>query len=67
MATLTTPAARTERPQRGRRGIETWSIGRLARVVTMLFVAVIFAFPVLGFIAMAFRSNEGVEAGSGGF
>jgi multiple sugar transport system permease protein len=67
MATLTTPAARVDRPQRGRRGIETWSTGRLARVVTMLFVAVVFAFPVLGFIAMAFRSNEGVEAGTGGF
>lgn len=47
--------------------IETWSVGRLARVTTMLFVAVIFAFPILGFIVMAFRSVEGVDAGSGGF
>jgi multiple sugar transport system permease protein len=67
MATMTTPAARVDRPQRGRRGIETWSAGRLARVVTVLFVAVVFAFPVLGFVAMAFRSNEGVENGTGGF
>jgi multiple sugar transport system permease protein len=49
------------------RGIESWSAGRLARVVTMLFVAAIFIFPIVGFIAMAFRSNEGVEAGTGGF
>jgi multiple sugar transport system permease protein len=45
---------------------QTMSVGRLARIVTMLFVAVIFAFPILGFIAMAFRSNAGVDAGSGG-
>ncbi|MEV7429707.1 MULTISPECIES: carbohydrate ABC transporter permease [unclassified Nocardioides] len=59
-----------DRPTRngGRpRGVETWSAGRLARVVTMLFVAAIFALPVLGFIAMAFRSNDGVAAGDGGF
>ena len=50
-----------------RRGIETWSAGRLARVVTMLFVAAIFIFPIVGFIAMAFRSNDGVAGGTGGF
>lgn len=48
------------------RGIQDWSPGRLARVVSMLFVAVIFVFPIVGFIAMAFRSNEGVETGAGG-
>ncbi|NIK59020.1 carbohydrate ABC transporter permease [Kribbella shirazensis] len=48
-------------------GIETWSAGRLARVVSMLFVAVLFLLPIAGFVAMAFRSNDGVEAGEGGF
>jgi multiple sugar transport system permease protein len=57
----------TIQPARGRGGIETWSVGRLARIVTMLFVAVIFAFPILGFILMAFRSVDGVADGSGGF
>lgn len=60
--------ASTERPGRGgARGIEAWSVGRLARVVTMLFVAAVFTIPIIGFIAMAFRSNEGVETGAGGF
>ncbi|MGZ0153522.1 carbohydrate ABC transporter permease [Kribbella sp. WER1] len=47
--------------------IENWSAGRLARVVTMLFVAAIFLLPIAGFVAMAFRSNDGVDAGHGGF
>jgi multiple sugar transport system permease protein len=51
----------------GGRGIESWSPGRLARVVTMLFVAAIFIFPMVGFIAMAFRSNDSFAAGTGGF
>ena len=59
------PAARAEQPRR-RRGVETWSAGRLARVVTMLFVAAVFVFPIVGFIAMAFRSVDGVAAGTGG-
>jgi multiple sugar transport system permease protein len=59
------PAARAEQPRR-RRGVETWSVGRLARVVTMLFVAAVFVFPIVGFIAMAFRSVDGVAAGTGG-
>lgn len=44
-----------------------WSVGRLARVATMLFVAAIFVFPIVGFIAMAFRSERGVDTGAGGF
>jgi multiple sugar transport system permease protein len=32
----------------------------------MLFVAAVFVFPIVGFIAMAFRSVDGVAAGSGG-
>jgi multiple sugar transport system permease protein len=47
--------------------IENWSAGRLARVVSMLFVAALFLLPIAGFVAMAFRSNDGVEAGEGGF
>ena len=47
-------------------GVAGWSPGRLARVVTMLFVAAIFVFPIVGFVAMAFRDNAGVEAGTGG-
>jgi len=49
------------------RGVEHWTVGRLARVVTMLFVAAIFVFPIVGFIAMAFRSEHGVDTGAGGF
>ncbi|HET6738354.1 MAG TPA: carbohydrate ABC transporter permease [Kribbella sp.] len=48
-------------------GIESWSAGRLARVVSMLFVAAIFLLPIAGFVAMAFRSNDGVSNSSGGF
>jgi multiple sugar transport system permease protein len=47
--------------------VEHWTVGRLARVVTMLFVAAIFVFPIVGFIAMAFRSEQGVDTGAGGF
>ena len=41
--------------------------GRIARIVTMTVVAAAFILPIIGFIAMAFRSNDGVAAGSGGF
>lgn len=51
----------------GRTGVAAWSAGRLARVVTMLLVAAIFALPIVGFIAMAFRSTENVQAGADGF
>ena len=62
---MTEVAVATQRPRR-RRGVETWSAGRLARVVTMLFVAAVFVIPIAGFIAMAFRSDDGVAAGAGG-
>jgi len=48
------------------RGVENWTAGRLARVATMLLIAAVFVFPIVGFIAMAFRSNAGVDAGAGG-
>lgn len=44
-----------------------WSVGRLARVVTMLFVAMCFIIPMVGFVAMAFRDADEVAAGTGGF
>lgn len=47
-------------------GMFDWSVGKTARVVTMLFVACLFVLPITGFIAMAFRSNEGVASGAGG-
>ncbi len=47
--------------------VDQWTIGRLARVATMLFVAAIFVFPIVGFIAMAFRSEDAVKTGAGGF
>jgi multiple sugar transport system permease protein len=56
--------AGTAQPERG---IEHWTVGRLARVTTMLFVAAVFVFPIVGFIAMSFRSERGVDAGAGGF
>ncbi|RFA10815.1 ABC transporter permease [Subtercola boreus] len=48
-------------------GSKHWSIGRLARIVTMVFVAALFVFPIIGFVAMAFRNQEDVAAGAGGF
>jgi len=60
------PQSAKGRTRGRRRGVESWSAGRLARVVTMLFVAVVFAFPIIGFVATAFRSNEGVADGTGG-
>ncbi|WP_258058974.1 carbohydrate ABC transporter permease [Arthrobacter sp. B1805] len=63
MATsVSTEMAAAERPRRGQ-----WSAGRIARVATMLFVATIIIFPIVGFIAMAFRDNANVQAGTDGF
>lgn len=50
-----------------RPGLRPMSLGRLARIVSMLFVAAIFILPTVGFIAMAFRDTEEVAAGEGGF
>ena len=44
-----------------------WNAGRVARVATMLFVAASIIFPIVGFIAMAFRDNTNVQAGNDGF
>ncbi|WP_246854470.1 carbohydrate ABC transporter permease [Naasia sp. SYSU D00057] len=48
-------------------GSRRWSAGRIARVSVMLLVAAFFVIPIIGFIAMAFRNQENVAAGSDGF
>lgn len=48
-------------------GTRQWSAGRVGRVVVMLAVAAMFVIPIVGFIAMAFRTQENVEAGRDGF
>src|SRR5699024_4431847 len=41
--------------------------GRTARIVTMLVVAAFFLLPILGFISLIFRSEEGLNSGEAGF
>jgi multiple sugar transport system permease protein len=48
-------------------GSRRWSPGRIARVAVMLLIAAFFVLPIVGFIAMAFRNQENVAAGSDGF
>lgn len=43
------------------------SAGRLARIIVMVAVAVAFVIPIVGFIALAFRSQSGLESGHDGF
>ena len=47
--------------------VRRWDAGRIARVVFMSFVALVFLYPLIGFFVVALRSDAGVEAGSGGF
>ena len=61
--TTATPET-TARTTAGRRPM---SLNRLARIVTMLLVAAAFVFPIIGFVAMAFRNADQVAAGQGGF
>ncbi|WP_285136100.1 carbohydrate ABC transporter permease [Microbacterium sp. lyk4-40-TSB-66] len=44
-----------------------WSVGRVSRVTVMLVVAAMFVIPIVGFIAMAFRDQDNVAAGTDGF
>lgn len=44
-----------------------WSVGRVSRVTVMLVVAAMFVVPIVGFIAMAFRDQDNVAAGTDGF
>ncbi|MEP6480713.1 MAG: carbohydrate ABC transporter permease [Rhodoglobus sp.] len=48
-------------------GSKHWTVGRIARIATMSFVAAIFVFPIIGFVAVAFRSADGVASGGDGF
>lgn len=48
-------------------GAKHWTVGRIARIATMSFIALLFVFPIVGFVAVAFRSNDGVANGSDGF
>ncbi|MFV0427789.1 MAG: carbohydrate ABC transporter permease [Beutenbergiaceae bacterium] len=60
MATRSTALA--QRPGKSR-----WSAGRIARVAVMAVVAAGFLLPMIGFLALAFRSQEGLQAGTDGF
>lgn len=64
MAVATATPKTTVRAPAGRRPV---SLNRLARIVTMLLVAAAFVFPIIGFVAMAFRNADDVAAGQGGF
>jgi multiple sugar transport system permease protein len=48
-------------------GTRQWSAGRIARIATMSLVAVAFIFPIVGFILVAFRGDESLANGTGGF
>lgn len=48
-------------------GSRGWTTGRVARIATMLLIAAAFVLPIVGFIAMSFRSDAAVAAGTGGF
>jgi multiple sugar transport system permease protein len=48
-------------------GSRRWNAGRVSRVTVMLVVAAMFVIPIVGFIAMAFRSQEGIVAGTDGW
>jgi multiple sugar transport system permease protein len=48
-------------------GTRRWGMGRLARVIVMLVVAAMFVIPIIGFVAMAFRDQDAVAAGSDGW
>lgn len=68
--TLTTRPPRLSRVPRAEEhpvGSSKWTPGRIARIATMLFVATLFIVPIIGFIAMAFRDNDSVQAGTDGF
>jgi multiple sugar transport system permease protein len=47
--------------------VRKWDAGRIARVVFMSIVAIAFLYPLVGFFAVALRSDAGVAAGTGGF
>ena len=48
-------------------GSSKWNPGRVARIVVMTVIAAAFLLPIIGFIALAFGSQENIEAGRSGF
>lgn len=60
-------SARIDRETHDIVGSRRWSPGRIARVATMSLVAAAFIFPIVGFLVVAFRSDAGLAAGTGGF
>lgn len=50
-----------------RRSARRWDAGRIARILVMSIIALGFLYPLIGFFAVAFRSDAGVAAGTGGF
>ena len=66
MTLLTRNREATKRRTQRKPG-EKIGIGTTARVVVMLAIGAVFALPIIGFIAMGFRSNDHVTAGKDGF
>ena len=60
-------AVSTRRRPEGTGFVRRWDAGRIARVTFMTFVALVFLYPLVGFFAVALRSDAGVAAGTGGF
>jgi len=48
-------------------GSSRWNAGRITRIVVMVIVAAAFLLPIIGFIALAFGSQENIENGTSGF
>ena len=48
------------------KGSASATAGRVGRIVTMLVVAAFFLLPILGFISLIFRSEEGLNSGEAG-
>ncbi len=46
---------------------KAWTVGGVSRILVMMVVAAMFVIPIVGFIAMAFRDQNNVAAGSDGF
>jgi multiple sugar transport system permease protein len=64
---MTTSIVRTPKlaPRAG--GLRRWDAGRIARVVFMTFVALVFLYPLVGFFVVALRSDASVASNTGGF
>jgi len=65
--TLSTKSTMKSKRRVQRKPGEKIGAGTSLRVVVMVAVGAIFALPILGFVAMSFRSNDHVSAGKDGF